>query len=164
MSKRHALYARAAELFRDAPADALALPADEAERKELVHSLFGAALVECVDGWVEEAGRVLGGNAEFAGLTPEQRESVLALVGHTAYGALFSQCVALDQFSYGALEVRLVEGDEEGKPLRVTPIAGPAEDELHHAYYHWAERFGDRYDPDASIRFAPATYARGGTA
>ena len=132
----------------------LALPPGDAERKEAARLLFGAAMVESVDGWVEQAGRVLRGAPEFADYSDAQRESILSLVAYASYGALFSECVAMDQFLGGDIEVRLVERDEEGAALGETLIAGATEEELHHSFHDWAERFGDHYDASAGSRFA----------
>lgn len=148
MSKRRGFHM---QLFRDG---SLTLPEGEEERKQAARSLFGSAMVECADVWIEQAGRVLRGSPEFADLSDEQREAIQALVAYALYGSLYSQCVSIDQFTGAAIEVRLLEQDEKGTRLRETLIAGPAEDELHHAYFDWTDDFADHYDPHAGSRFS----------
>ena len=130
----------------------LTLPEDEDTRKEAIRLLFGSELVDRVDSWIEQAQRVLQRNEEFADFTDSQKAATLALISHTAYGTLHSECVMIDQF--GEIEIRLIERDEDDNPLRSTPFAGMREDELHHAYFEWCDRFGDHYDYFSSTRFA----------
>lgn len=152
MSKRDALYQ---SLFAS---EGLVLPDDEAERKQALRSLFGAKMVACVDVGIEETTRVLEGNAEFADFTPEQKARVLALVSHNAYGTLYWQCVKLDNFPGADVEITLTERADENKEPWSTRIAGLTENELHHEFLDWADRFGDHYDYYSGIRFAPATH------
>lgn len=148
MSKRQPFYESL--VFKDYN---LLLPSEEAERKQTARSLFGATLVACVDVLIEGAEQIVSEHAEFSGFTAEQKEKVLSLISHTAYGVLYWQCVKLDRFSGAALEIQVAEQNDSGETQRVTQIAGPTEDELHHTYFDWVERFGDHYDNDNSYRF-----------
>jgi hypothetical protein len=133
----------------------LTLPENEAERKEVVRSLFGADMISCVDSWIEQGQKILKGHSEFADFSDEQKTAVLALVSHCAYGALFSQCARMDQFDHGEIEIQFNEIDEEdGHVLRSTQIAGLREDELHHTFLDWADQFGDHYDYHSGSRFS----------
>ena len=131
----------------------LALPADEAERKHLARSLFGARMVGCVDVLIEEAEKIVSEQAEFAGFTAEQKEKVLALVTHNAYGLLYWQCVKIDNFPGASLEMSVREHDNKGGQCSAL-IAGPTEDELHHSYFDWVEQFGDHYNENSATRFS----------
>lgn len=131
----------------------LALPADEAERKQFTRSLFGARLIGCVDVLIEEAEKIVAGQAEFVGFTAEQKEKALALVSHNANGLFYWQCVKMDNFPGADLEMSVRERNNESEQ-RSTLIAGPTEEELHHSYFDWAEQFGDHYDEDSGTRFS----------
>jgi hypothetical protein len=132
----------------------LTLPEDEEERKEAIRVLFGSELVDRVDSRIEDAQRILQVHAEFTDFTETQKAATLALISHTAYGALYSECVMMDQFSGAEIEIHLVERDEEYNPIRSTPFAGAREAELHHDYFNWCDRFGDYYDYYSGTRFA----------
>jgi hypothetical protein len=137
----------------------LSLPSDEAERKQMARSLFGATMVACVDVLIEGAEKIIARHEEFSDFTAEQKEKVLSLVSHTAYGVLYWQCVKLDRFSGAGLEMYVVERNEEEEPFRSTLIVGPTEDELRWAYGEWVEEFGDHYDEDSASRYSPASLA-----
>ena len=132
----------------------LSLPADEAERKRLARSLFGATMVACVDVLIEGAEKIIAEQVEFSDFTDEQKEKVLALVSHSTYGVLYWQCVKMDRFHGAGLEVMVTEQDQGEKALRSTRIVGPGEEELRWAYHDWAEEFGDHYDEDRVSRFS----------
>ncbi len=132
----------------------LSLPADETERKQKARDLFGALMVASVDVLIEGAEKIVTEQIEFAGFTPEQKEKVIALVSHNAYGVLYWQCVKLDRFNGASLEMYATERNAAEEPERSTLIAGPSEDELHHSYFDWVEQFGDRYDEDSGTRFS----------
>ena len=156
MSKREAFYDTLVY-----ESDTLSLPEDEGERKESARSLFGATMVACVDVLIEGAGRIVTEHEEFAGFTAEQEGKILALVSRTAYGVLYWQCVKLDRFYGAALEMSVTEQNGRPEKQRSTTIVGPAEEEMHHSYFDWAERFGDHYDEDAVARFSPSGFTRG---
>ncbi len=132
----------------------LSLPSDEAERKQIGRSLLGATMVACVDVLIEGAEKIVTEQVEFSGFTDEQKEKVLSLISHTAYGVLYWQCVKLDRFHGAGLEMFVVEQNEEGEPQRSTLIVGPTEEELRWAYGDWVEQFGDHYDEDSGTRFS----------
>ena len=132
----------------------LSLPADKDERKQKARNLFGALMVASVDVLIEGAEKIIAEQAEFEGFTAEQKEKVLALVSHNAYGVLYWQCVKLDRFNGAGLEMFAVEHNDMGKAERSTLIAGPTEEELHHSYFDWVEEFGDHYDEDSDTRFS----------
>ena len=132
----------------------LSLPADESERKQKARDLFGALMVASVDVLIEDAGKIVAEQVEFAGFTPEQKEKVVALISHNAYGVLYWQCVKLDRFNGAALEMYAVEHNDAEEPERSTLIIGPSEEELHHSYFDWAEQFGDHYDENSGTRFS----------
>lgn len=149
MSKRDALYDSL--VFND---DHLALPADEAERKQIARSLFGATLVACADVLIESAEKIVAEQAEFVDFTAEQKEKVLALVSHNAYHSLYWQCVKLDRFHGAGLEITVTEKNDSEETVRSTVIVGPMEDELRWAYGDWVEEFGEHYDEDSGTRFS----------
>lgn len=131
----------------------LTLPADETERKEMGRALLGATLVACTDTTIDTASKIVNEQAEFAEFTAEQKEKVLALISYNNYLMLYWQCVKLGRFYGAGFEMSVVEQNEEEEAIRTTQIVGPAEQELHHSYYDWAEQFGDHYDEDSSTRF-----------
>jgi hypothetical protein len=149
MSKRDALYDSL--VFNGYN---LSLPSDETERKQIARSLFGATLVACVDVLIEEAEKVVAEQVEFGGFTAEQKEKVLALVSHNAYGVLYWQCVKLDSFYNAGVEIYVAEQNDAVETVRSTRIVGPMEDELRWAYGDWVEEFGDHYDEDSGTRFS----------
>ena len=148
MSKRDAFYR---EVYKDGD---LWLPDDEEERKQTARRVFGARMVGCLDVGIETAERILAEHDEFAEFTDEQKAKVLSLVSHTSYGNLFGQCVRWDNFPKADLQIRVVERDFEGTPLRSTLIAASSEEELHHHYFDWVDDFGEHYDDNSSTRFA----------
>ena len=150
MSKRKPLYDSL--VYKD---DHLVLPSDEVERKETARSLFGAVMVTGIDVLIEGAEKIVGNYTEFADFTEEQKEKVLSLVKHTAYGTLYWQCVKLDRFHGAGLEINVVEQNEVEEPLRSTLIVGPGEDELRWSYGDWVEQFGDYYDKNRRQRYSP---------
>ena len=129
-------------------------PSDEAERKQVARSLFGATMVACVDVLIEGAERIVAEQVEFSGFTAEQQEKVLSLVSHSAYGILYWQCVKLDRFHGAGLEISVTEQNDAGETLRSTRIVGPVEDGLRWAYGDWVQEFGDHYDGDSATRFS----------
>ncbi len=149
MSKRDALYQSL--VYEDSY---LFLPADEAERKHLARSLFGATMVACVDVLIESAEKIVAEQVEFEGFTAEQKEKVLALVSHNAYKVLYWQCVKLDRFHGAGLEIAVAEHNDREETVRSTRIIRPMEDELRWAYGDWVEEFGDYYDEDNGTRFS----------
>ena len=149
MSKREAFYK---SLVYDGYN--LSLPADEAERKQKGRALLGALMVAAVDVLIEGAEKIVAEQIEFAQFTPEQKEKVIALVSHNAYGVLYWQCVKLDRFNGAGLEMYAVEHNDAQEPERSTLIVGPTEDELRWAYFDWVEQFGDHYDEDSGSRFS----------
>jgi hypothetical protein len=140
----------------------LSLPADETERKQKARDLFGALMVASVDVLIEGARKIVAEQNEFAGFTPEQKEKVIALISHNAYGILYWQYVKLDRFNGASLEMYAVEHNDAEEPQRSTLIVGPSEEELHHSYFEWAEQFGDHYDEDSSTRFSLGLNANSG--
>jgi hypothetical protein len=148
MSKRDAFYR---EVYQDGD---LWLPDDEDERKQTARRVFGARMVGCVDVGIETAEHILAEHDEFTEFTDEQKAKILALVSHTSYGNLFGQCVRWDNFPQTDLQIRVVEWDFEGTPLRSTLIAASSEEELHHHYFDWVNDFDEHHEDASSTRFA----------
>lgn len=111
-------------------------------------------MVGCIDVGIETAERILAEHDEFSEFTEEQKAKILALVSHTSYGNLYSQCVRWDNFPQADLQIRVVGRDTEGVSLRSTLIAAGSEEELHHHYFDWVDDFGEHYEYDSSTRFA----------
>ena len=149
MSKREPFYESL--VFQDYH---LSLPEDEAKRKQIGRSLFGATMVACIDVLLEEAEKIVAEQREFSDFTADQKEKVISLISHVSYHTLYWQCVKLDRFHGAGLEMFVLEQNEEEKPLRSTLIVGPTEDELRWAYGDWVEQFGDHYDEQSGTRFS----------
>jgi hypothetical protein len=148
MSKRDVFYR---EVYQHSD---LWLPEEEGERQQTARRVFGARMVGCIDVGIETAERILAEHDEFAEFTDEQKAKILSLVSHTSYGTLFSQCARWDHFPQADLQIRVVERDFEGTPLRSTLIAAGSEEELHHHYFDWVDDFGEYYEDNSSTRFA----------
>lgn len=127
------------------------------ERDEIASLLFGAQIVAALDYWVKlaedlvtnpkssrkfERENALSREDEFyrnafLELTSEEKQAVIALVGKTTSGALFSTLVALDQFSEG--EIQIVALDSKTGD-RLATIA-PQDIDMHDRLYEWIEKF-----------------------